>query len=275
MLAMLKTMNYSTVIGIFLSFLLLGFILFFEAKTPLSFFNLSGLIIVIVGTVAALFFSYPIRDIKQAFNALNNVLFYESLNPRKEADEIIAVSKMWFKRDSLAVENEIDTIHNPYLRTGFQLVVDNTPVDDILSLLKWRIARLRAKEKTEATIFRSMSLFAPAFGMIGTLIGLINMLEIIEAKDISLITLNMGVALITTFYGLILANLVFNPIAIKLERRTEQRVMIMSMVMEGIILMTDRRTPSFIRETLNSFLENHDNELHSPVTVDNDFDFNL
>jgi len=271
---MMKTMNYSTVIGIFLSLLLLCFILFFEARTPVSFFNLSGLIIVIVGTIAALFLSYPIRDIKQAFKALNNVLFYESLNPRKEADEIIAVSKMWFQRDSLAVENKIDTIRNPYLRTGFQLVVDNTPVDDILSLLKWRIARLRAKEKTEANIFRTMSSFAPAFGMIGTLIGLINMLEIIEAKDISLITLNMGVALITTFYGLILANLVFNPIAIKLERRTEQRVMIMSMVMEGIILMTDRRTPSFIRETLNSFLEYHDNELHAPVTLDNDFDFN-
>ncbi len=269
---MMKTMNYSTVIGIVMSLLLLSFIFIFQAHDPLLFINPAGLAIVIGGTITALFISYPLRDIKHAFKSLKTILFYESLNPRKEADEIIAVSRMWFSRDSLAVENEMDKINNPYLKTGFQLVVDKTPTEDILSLLKWRIARLRSKEKTAADVFKAMSYFAPAFGMIGTLIGLINMLHIIEAKDISLITLNMGIALITTFYGLILANLVFNPIAIKLERRTEQRVMIMSMVMEGIILMTDRRSPSFIRETLNSFLMNHDNDLHEPINLDDQVD---
>ena len=97
--------------------------------------------------------------------------------------------------------------------------------------------------------------------MIGTLIGLINMLQIIELRNITDITFNMGIALITTFYGLILANLVFTPIAIKLERRTEQRIMIMSMVMEGITLIADNRSPSFVRETLNSFIAHYDNEL--------------
>jgi len=269
---MMKSMNYSTVIGLFISVLLFGFIFIFKAQNPLSFINGAGLAIVIGGTIAALFISYPLREIKQAFRTLKTILFYESLNPQKEANEIIAVSKMWFGRDSIAVENEIEKINNPYLRAGIQLVVDKTPVEDILSLLRWRIARLRAKEKTAADIFRSMSYFAPAFGMIGTLVGLINMLQIIEAKDIGLITLNMGMALTTTFYGLILANLIFNPIAIKLERRTEQRVMIMSMVMEGIILITDRRTPSFIRETLNSFLTHHDNDLHEPIILDENAD---
>jgi chemotaxis protein MotA len=191
------------------------------------------------------------------------IFYYESLNPQKEADEITAVAKMWFQRDSIAIENVIDSIHNPYLKTSFQLIVDKTPVDDILALLKWRIARLRAKERAESNIFYSLAAYAPAFGMLGTLVGLINMLQIIELKDISSITSNMAVALITTFYGLLLANLIFNPIAVKLERRTEQRIMIMSMVMEGITLIADRRPPSFIRETLNSFMASYDNELEN------------
>ncbi len=256
-----NTVNYSTALGIIFSIFLILFIVFYAANDPLSFLNLPGLVIVIVGTIAAVFLSYPLRDIKQGLRSIKLIIYYESLNPQKEADEITAVSKMWFQRDSIAIENVIDSIHNPYLKTGFQLIVDKAPVDDILALLKWRIARLRAKEKAESNIFYSLASYAPAFGMLGTLVGLINMLEVIEIKNISAITSNMGIALITTFYGLVLANLVFHPIAVKLERRTEQRIMIMSMVMEGITLIAERRTPSFVRETLKSFIANYDNEL--------------
>lgn len=256
-----KKVNYSTALGILLSIILFLFIIIFATNNPLSFINLTGLVIVIGGTVAAIFLSYPLRDIKHGLKSLKLIFFYESLNPQKEANEIIRVAQMWFNRDKLAIENIIDSINNPYLKTGFQLVVDNTPIEDILSLLKWRIARLRAKEKAEASIFYSLAAYSPAFGMLGTLIGMINMLQIIELKDIAGISYNMGIALITTFYGLIMANLIFNPIAIKLERRTEQRIMIMSMVMEGITLIADRRSPSFIRETLKSFIMHYDNEL--------------
>jgi len=257
------TVNYSTALGIILSILLILFIVLYAANDPATFLNIPGLVIVIAGTTAAVFLSYPLRDIKQGIRSVKLIIFYESLNPQKEANEIIAVAKMWFQRDSIAIENVIDSINNPYLKTGFQLIVDKTPVDDILSLLKWRIARLRAKEKAESNIFYSLASYSPAFGMLGTLVGLINMLEIIEMRDISSITSNMAIALITTFYGLLLANLIFNPIAVKLERRTEQRIMIMSMVMEGITLIADRRTPSFVRETLNSFIANYDNELEA------------
>ncbi len=253
--------NHSTAIGVFLSIILFIFIVTFAANDPLSFINLSGLVIVIGGTVAAIFLSYPLRDIKHGLKSLKLVFFYEDLNPQREANEIVAVSQMWFNRNTLAIENIIDNINNPYLKTGFQLIVDNTPIEDILSLLKWRIARLRAKERAEANIFYSLAAYSPAFGMLGTLIAMTNMLQVIELKDIAGISHNMGTALVTTFYGLIMANLVFHPIAIKLERRTEQRIMIMSMIMEGITLIADRRSPSFVRETLKSFIKHYDDEL--------------
>lgn len=257
----IHSFNYSTALGILLTALLSVFILVFAANDPLAFINLPGLLIVVIGTFAAVCLSYPLRDIKQGIKAVKRILFYESLDPRQDADEITRVAQLWFNKDMLGVENIIDSINNYYLKIGFQLVIDNTPVDDIITLLKWRITRLRAKEQAEANIFHSMANFAPAFGMVGTLISLINMLQIIGQKDIAVIGFNMGVALITTFYGLMFANLVFNPIALKLERRTEQRIMIMSMVMEGITLIAERRTPSFIRETLYSFLVHHDDEL--------------
>lgn len=256
-----KRINHSTAIGVFLSLILFIFIVVYAAHDPLSFINLNGLVIVVGGTIAAIFLSYPLRDIKHGLKSLKQVFFYENLNPQKEANEIVAVAQMWFNRNTLAIENIIDNINNPYLKTGFQLIVDNTPIEDILSLLKWRIARLRAKEKAEANIFYSLASYAPAFGMLGTLIAMTNMLQVIELKDVASISHNMGTALITTFYGLILANLVFHPIAIKLERRTEQRIMIMSMIMEGITLIADRRSPSFVRETLKSFIKHYDDEL--------------
>jgi len=262
--------NYTTALGIILSIGLLYFISSFTANGSNSFINYPGLIIVAGGTLAAVFLSYSLHDIKQAIKSFRLIFLYESLNPQQEADEIIAVSKMWFKHDTKGIEDVIDNINNPYLKTSFQLIVDNTPLDDILALLRWRILRMRAKEKAEANIFHSMAAFSPAFGMLGTLVGLISMLQLMDMKDLTVIMPNMAVALTTTFYGLMLANLVFNPIAIKLERRTEQRVMIMGMVMEGVTLIADGRSPAFIDVTLNSFIAQYDNELKQSMLLQPD-----
>ncbi|OUR73272.1 chemotaxis protein MotA [Methylophaga sp. 41_12_T18] len=263
-------MNYTTALGIILSIGLLYFISSFTANGSDSFINYPGLIIVCGGTLAAVFLSYSLHDIKQAIKSFRLIFLYESLNPQQEADEIIAVSKMWFKHDTKGIEDVIDNINNPYLKTSFQLIVDNTPLDDILALLRWRILRMRAKEKAEANIFHSMAAFSPAFGMLGTLVGLISMLQLMDMKDLTVIMPNMAVALTTTFYGLMLANLVFNPIAIKLERRTEQRVMIMGMVMEGVTLIAEGRSPAFIDVTLNSFIAQYDNELKQSMLLQPD-----
>ncbi len=257
----LGSFNYSTAIGISLSLLLFAFIIFVNAHDSLAFFNLPSLLIIVLGTLAAVSISYPLRDITYAFTSTKHIFFYESLDPKQDAEEIIRVAHLWFNHDMVGIENLIDHINNYYLKIGFQMIIDNTPLDDILTLLKWRTNRLRAKEQVASNVFHSMATFSPAFGMVGTLVSLINMLQIITDKDIHAIAFNMGVALITTFYGLMFANLVFNPMAVKLERRTEQRVMIMSMVMEGITLIAEKRTPAYIRETLASFIVNYENEL--------------
>ncbi|RAR64648.1 chemotaxis protein MotA [Onishia taeanensis] len=262
-------MNPSTLIGILASIGLLGTVLLFTAESPQSFINLPGLAIVVTGTLAATFISYPLREVLRVVRLVGLVFRRENTYVHGDIQELVAISRLWFKGDVRAVEQSLDKASNPFLRTGVQLVIANTKEEEILELLRWRIARLKAREFAEAQIFRTMATYAPAFGMIGTLVGLVNMLEVMEAGDIGVIGPRMAIALLTTFYGILLANLVFKPIAVKLERRTEERLIAMNMVLEGISLICRRRLPSFIEETLNSFMANYRDEIRDvPPGID-------
>ncbi|MCE9682835.1 motility protein A [Halomonas alkalisoli] len=257
-------MNPSTIIGMFASIILLVSVLFFTAESPQSFMNLPGLAIVLAGTMAATFISYPLKEVLRVVRLVGLVFRRENTYTRDDIKELVDISRLWLKGDVRAVEEALETARNPFLRTGIQLVIANTKEDEIFDLLRWRIARLKAREHAEAQIFRTMATYAPAFGMIGTLVGLVNMLEVMEAGDLHVIGPRMAVALLTTFYGILMANLIFKPIAVKLERRTEERLIAMNMVLEGISLITKRRLPSFIEETLNSFVANYHDEIRDP-----------
>ncbi|KJS68130.1 MAG: chemotaxis protein MotA [Comamonadaceae bacterium BICA1-1] len=254
-------MNPSTLIGMVASVLLLVVVMIFAAEDPLLFIDLPGLGIVLFGTLAATFMSYPLREVLRVFKLFGTVIRNERLYTQSAIDELVDVSRLWMRDDLAAVERALKNVNNPFLRTGVQLVIERTPEADILDLMQWRISRLRAKETAEAQLFRVMASYAPAFGMIGTLVGLVNMMDILGTGDMLVIGGHLAVALMTTFYGILLANLIFKPVAVKLERRTEQRVVLMNMVMQGIAMMTARRSPSLMRETLKSFVAHHEDEI--------------
>jgi chemotaxis protein MotA len=254
-------MNPSTLIGMVASVVLLVVVMIFAAEDPLLFIDLPGLGIVLVGTMAATFMSYPLKEVLRVFKLIQTVIRNEQLYTQKDIEELVDVSRLWIRDDPVAVEKALERVTNPFLRTGVQLVIERTPEEDILDLLQWRISRLRAKEAAEAQLFRVMASYAPAFGMIGTLVGLVNMMDILGTGDMVVIGGHLAVALMTTFYGILLANLVFKPVAVKLERRTEQRVVLMNMVMQGIAMMTAKRSPSLMRETLKSFVAHHEDEI--------------
>ncbi|WP_018140069.1 motility protein A [Thioalkalivibrio sp. ALJ7] len=258
-------MNLSTLLGIVGSLLVFGSVIAFSSQDYDAFLNLPGLGIVLGGTIAATLMSYPFHEVMRVFRAGANAIREERYDVAQDLEEIVQVSRYWFSQNLRRIQDRLDQIHNPFLRTGIQLVIDDTPMDDVSDLLNWRMARLRAREQADAQMFRTMATYAPAFGMLGTLIGLINLLLTTENDDFTVIAVNLGIALITTFYGILLANLVFRPIAIKLERRTEERVVLMTMVLEGIMLMRKGRSPGYIRETLRSFMENHSDEIRQTV----------
>ncbi|GAB3391118.1 motility protein A [Azotobacter armeniacus] len=254
-------MNPSTLIGMLAGFLLLAVVVVFSAEDPLLFVDLPSLGIVLVGTFAATFISYPLGEVLRVFSLIGTVMRNERLYTQDDIEELVKISRLWMGGDLRAVEREVAQVNNPFLRTGVQLVIDMTPEEDIIELLQWRISRLRAKEHAEAQLFRVMAGYAPAFGMLGTLVGLVNLMFVLGDGDMTAVGRQMAVALMTTFYGVLLANLVFKPVAVKLERRTEQRVVLMNMVLQGISMMCNKRSPGMMRETLNSFIAQYRDEI--------------
>ena len=193
---------------------------------------------------------------------VGQVMRQERLDTRGDIEELVAISRLWIQGDLAAVERALLKVNNPFLRTGVQLVIDRTPENEIIDLLQWRIAHMRSREMAEAQIFRTMASYAPAFGMLGTLIALINMMAVLGDGSMTTIGQHLAVGLMTTFYGILLANLICKPIALKLERRTARRVESMNMVLQGISMMCEKRGPAVVRETLNSFVLHVEDEIY-------------
>ncbi|WP_251976562.1 motility protein A [Salinicola avicenniae] len=262
-------MNPSTLIGLIASALLLATVVLFTAQAPGTFFNLTGLAIVLTGTLAASFISYPLAEMQRLWRQIAVVFRREPLAAELDSDleQLIEMSRHWSRGNIRAIEGTLEQTTNPFLRTGMQMVIANTREEEIREMLRWRMVRVKARERIEAQILRTMAVYAPAFGMLGTLVGLINMLEVIQAGDLAVIGPRLAVALMSTFYGILLANLVFKPIAVKLERRTEARLMAMTLLLEGICMVSKRRLPAFIEEALNTYrVEHHDEMRDSPGT---------
>ena len=140
-------MNASTMIGMVVSCLLLASVLLFTAETPESFLNLPGLAIVLTGTLAATFISYPLREVVRVIRLVGIVFRRENTYTHDDIRELVDISRLWFKGDVRAVERALEGTRNPFLRTGVQLVIANTKEEEILDLLRWRITRLKARER--------------------------------------------------------------------------------------------------------------------------------
>ena len=180
---MSNRVNPSTVAGMISGILIVVVAIGLTAKDALIFINIPGLIIVLGGTIAATLMSFPPRYILHVWKSFIVALKNERMYDRDDVDEIVRIARLRNAAQIRKVEDLLHGIRSPFLRTGVQLIIDDSPVEDIMDLLEWRIARLKAKETAEANVFRTMGSYAPAFGMVGTLLGLVNMLYDMSGGD--------------------------------------------------------------------------------------------
>src|SRR5690606_32878037 len=171
-------MNPSTLIGIVVALATLATALAFSATDLALYVNPPGLVVVRGGTCAALFISSPLREVVRACALVRTVFRSAQLDSRRDIDELVAMAQLWMNDDVHKVEQALHKVSSPFLRTGVQLVIDHTPEDQIIELLQWRIARLRAREHAEAQMFRIMAGFAPAFRTLGPRVRLSNLLSV-------------------------------------------------------------------------------------------------
>jgi chemotaxis protein MotA len=170
-------------------------------------------------------------------------------------ETMVNVCNVARKGGVLAIESKLKEIDNDFLKKGLELTVDGKDEATVNALLKREVKQLQNAHKDGWEIFNQMGAFAPAFGMVGTLIGLIQMLS--DLSDVGSVGPKMAVALITTFYGAVVANLVFIPMTVKLKRRSATEALEMQLILEGISYIRKGVNPRFMQDVLENYLDTY------------------
>jgi len=242
-------MDIATLIGIIGAFvLILGSIML--GSPLMTFFNVPGLLIVAGGTIMATLIMQKLPVVLGAVKIAMNAFFDKGEQPKKLIEQIVYLAGKARKGGMLALENE--KINNDFLARGIRMAVDGIEPGEIISTMKIEIDSLLNRHETGHRIFKFMGATAPAMGMIGTLIGLVQMLR--SLSEPASIGPAMAVALLTTFYGAVLAFLLFNPIAEKLEDRTKNEEILLQIIISGIDGITKGASQSVLEEKLGAFL---------------------
>lgn len=244
-------MDLATLIGIVVAFgLVIAAIVM--GGSPGVFINIPSVLIVFGGTIGATLINYPLKNVIGVIGIMKNTLLHKLPTPAELTEKFLEYAQKARKEGMLSLEPVLKEIDDEYLKKGLQLTVDGMEPEAIREILETEINYLDERHELGAELLSTMGSYAPALGMIGTVIGLIQMLQ--TMSDPSTIGPAMAVALITTFYGAVLANLLFNPMAGKLRTRHKEELLLKELMLEGIISISKGENPRIIEEKLNSFI---------------------
>ncbi len=220
-----------------------------------GFFDLPSIMIVVGGTIAALMISFPLKSFSKIPKHLKIIFAPKKYNPQQYIEQIVFFAKEARINGLLALEDKLSETKDKFLKNSILLVVDSVEPEKVRALLNKELEYLEERHAQDMAFYNKASEYSPAFGMIGTLIGLVNLLANLE--DTATLTANMAVALITTFYGTILANLIFKPIASKLKARHDEEYLCKMIISEGVQAIQDGDNPNFIQEKLTRLLPSY------------------
>lgn len=245
-------MDIASVIGLLLAVgLILGSIL--TGKAPFTaFVDIPSILVVIGGSSGAGLMCFPLKNILGTPGVMKKVFLNKAQNYRALIEQLVSLAETARRDGLLALENRLDEVENGFVKLGIQMAVDGTRPDVIEDIMRTEIDAIATRHRDGKSVFDQMGRFAPAYGMIGTLMGLIMMLS--DMSDASGIGAGMAVALITTLYGAILANVVFMPFAEKLGFLNKQELISLEIIVRGIMAIQSGENPRIIEQKLNTFL---------------------
>lgn len=244
-------MDLATLLGIIIGTVLLVVSIIMEGDLAL-FWSFSSVLIVFGGTFAAIMINFSMSQILSVIPLLKVAFFNKDNDNVEIIDTLVEFAEASRREGLLALEEKAATLNEPFLEKGIQLVVDGTDAELVRSILEIELSFLEERHGLGQRIFEQMGALAPAFGMIGTLIGLIAMLGDLDDPD--QIGMGMAVALITTLYGAVASNLLFLPIAGKLRLKSDEEVLMKLVMIEGILSIQAGENPRIVEEKLKSFL---------------------
>jgi len=244
-------MDATTIIGIVAGLVLvLGAIATQPGAT--FFFNFPSVMIVLGGTVGATLINFPAKDVLSVFRVMKKIFLTQAATYTDVIDRMVRLAEIARREGILAIERHLDEIQDEYMRRGIQYAVDGTEPEYIRAIMESELSSQEERHRLGQGIFLAMATYSPAFGLIGTVIGLIQMLRALNNPD--QIGAGMATALVTTFYGAIMAYGLFLPIAGKLYNRSREERHQKELVLEGILAIQSGDNPRIVREKLLTFL---------------------
>ena len=233
-------------IGLILTAIILG------GGSFVAFIDPPSVMVVIGGAIAATLISFPLKNFLSVFGVGMKVLLYKIDSIPSLVEEIVSLAETARRDGLLALESRIEEIENPFIVLGVQMAVDGTRPEVMEDILRTELDAVATRHRDGKALLDCMGRFAPAFGMIGTLMGLIIMLG--DMSDPSKIGQGMAVALLTTLYGAIASNVVFLPFAEKLGFTNKQELLAMEIIVRGIMAIQSGENPRVIEQKLNTFI---------------------
>lgn len=224
----------------------------FVVDNLINFWDPSSVAVVLGGVLTALMVSFPMSVFAKIPRHLKIIFMPKKYNPQKYIDEVVQLAEEARSNGLLSLEAKLEETKDEFLKNGMMLVVDAVDAEKVKSILENELEYLDDRHARDRAFYDMAAGYGPAFGMIGTLMGLINMLK--QLSDPDAIAPAMALALVTTFYGSILANGIFTPISNKLKIRHEEEYLCKMIVMEGIQGIQAGDAPRFLREKLEQLI---------------------
>ena len=252
-------MDIMSVLGLILAVALVIFGMVFDQEAmQVTFSNIRALVdypsmaITIGGTIGVMMLSFPSKSFKKIGKHLKIIFRPRKYEPRQSIDQIVELAVEARMKGLLSLEDKLAEVDEPFLYNGLILVVDSVDSEKVRQVMETELEQLDERHALDRAFYEKAAAYSPAFGMIGTLVGLILMLG--NMSDVDVLAKGMATALITTLYGSLIANVICLPIASKLKARHDEEFLCKQLVMEGVLAIQEGENPKFIEEKLSKLL---------------------
>ena len=215
--------------------------------------NLKSVLLVTAGTLLSAFIAFPLKTFKDLCKSLTVVFRKQETDNEQLIRELERLAVIWRRSGTVALEKACKGIENVFLQKGIELVVDGYDRYDIRNTMEKDYELYFSRRESQVNILNTLAKMAPVFGFVGTILGLINVLNSME--DPAMIGKGMALALLTTLYGILLANFLFFPLSKKLSEYTKTEATVLNIILEGIMDIAEQKTSKSISHRLNSYLD--------------------
>ena len=245
----------SHLFGFILSLILLRTGMYVLKMDVKYYFDTVALLIVFGGTACAAIITYPVTDLVKMLKAFFRIARKNPEENENTVPQVIKLASAAHKSKKALMDAADDKNLNPFLRDGIELMLAGFNRDDLQYIMQERIIRDREREESYGALLRTISKYPPAFGLIGTVLGLVSVMRAVSnGADASTIGLEMALALVATFYGLVFTNFVLVPMSENLFNKSQLNMNHRELMLEGLMMIYDKRSPMVAQEMLNSFL---------------------